>query len=100
MNNSWRLVVNAYLEASGTPVDKLDAPLGLDGGNGSVHVLGNDVTPVEEAACHVLSVAWIALDHLVGRLKASVGDLGDGELLVVGLLGGDNRGLGGQCEVD
>merc|ERR1711934_1153742 len=99
-NNSWRLVVNAYLEASGTPVDKLDAPLGLDGGNGSVHVLGNDVTPVEEAACHVLAMTRIALDHLVGRLKASVGDLGDGELFVVGLLGRDDWCIGDQGEVD
>merc|ERR1712045_645891 len=99
-NNSWRLVVNAYLEASGAPVDKLDAPLGLDGGNGSVHVLGNDVTPVEEAACHVLAMTRIALDHLVGRLKASVGDLGDCELLVVGLLGRDDWCIGDQGEVD
>ena len=28
------LVVNAALEADGTPVDELDGPLGLDGGDG------------------------------------------------------------------
>merc|ERR1712018_635252 len=99
-NNSWRLVVNAYLEASRAPVDKLDAPLGLDGGNGSVYILGHDVTPVEEAACHVLAMTRVALDHLVSRLKASVGDLRDGELLVVGLLGRDDWRVGDQGEVD
>ena len=42
----------------------------------------------------------IALDHLVGWLEASVGDLGDGELLVVSLLSGDDRSVGDQREVD
>merc|ERR1711936_419880 len=99
-NDGWWLVVNAHLEASRTPVDKLDAPLGLDGGNGSVHILGNDVAPVEEAAGHVLAVARITLDHLVSGLEASVGDLGDGELFVVGLLGRDDWCIGDQGEVD
>merc|ERR1712173_162008 len=98
-NSGW-LVVNAYLETSGTPVNKLDAPLGLDGGNGSVHVLGNNVSSVEEAAGHVLSVTRVTLDHLVGWLEAGVGDLRDGELLMVGLLRGDDRGVGDQWEVD
>merc|ERR1719272_2115699 len=55
---------------------------------------------VEHTARHVLAVAGVALDHLVGRLEAHVGDLGDGELLVVGLLGGDDRGVGREREVD
>ena len=42
----------------------------------------------------------IALDHLVGWLEASVGDLGDGELLVVSLLGGDDWSVGDEREVD
>merc|ERR1719322_2018847 len=98
-NSGW-LVVNAYLETSRTPVDKLDAPLGLDGGNGSVHVLGHHVSSVEEAAGHVLSVTRVTLDHLVGWLKASVGDLRDGELLMVGLLGRDDGSIGDQGEVN
>merc|ERR1711934_1190010 len=93
-------IQTALLKASRTPVDKLNAPLGLDGGNGSVHILGNDVPPVEEAACHVFAMARIALDHLVSGLEASVGDLGDGELLVVGLLGRDDWCIGDQGEVD
>merc|ERR1712004_172893 len=58
-HNSGGLVVDAHLETSGTPVNKLDAPLGLDGGNGSVHVLGHHVTSVEEATGHVLAVTRI-----------------------------------------
>lgn len=38
--------------------------------------------------------------HLVGRLEAGVGDLSDGELLVVGLLRGDDGRVGGEREVD
>merc|ERR1712045_346573 len=47
-DDSWRLVVDANLEASRTPVNKLDAPLGLDGGDGGVDVLGDHVAPIEE----------------------------------------------------
>merc|ERR1712223_1843109 len=99
-NDGWGLVVDTDLESGGTPVDKLDAPLGLDGGNGSVHVLGHHVSPVEEAARHVLAVTGIALDHLVSRLETGVGDLRDGELLMVGLLGRDDGCVGDQGEVD
>ncbi len=99
-NNSGRLVVDADLEASRTPVHKLDGALGLDGGNSSVHILGDDITSVEEAAGHVLAMAGVALDHLVGRLKAGIGDLSHGELLMVGLLRGDDRSIGDQRKVD
>merc|ERR1712099_209986 len=98
-NSGW-LVVNAYLESGGTPVNKLDAPLGLDGGNGSVHVLGHHVSSVEEATGHVLAVTRVALDHLVGRLETGVGDLRDSELLMVGLLRRDDGSVGDQGEVD
>jgi len=92
-DNSGGLVVDTALEASGAPVDELDGSLGLDGGNGSVDVLGDDVTSVHKAASHVLSVAGVALGHHGGGLEGGVGDLSDGELLVVGLLGGDDGGV-------
>ena len=38
--------------------------------------------------------------HLIGRFEAGVGDFGDGELLVISLLGGDDGCIGGQREVD
>merc|ERR1719224_234846 len=68
--------------------------------DGGVDVLRDDVTTVHEAASHVLAVARIALGHHGSRLEGGVGDLGDGELLVVGLLGGDDRGVRGEHEVD
>lgn len=46
-DHSGGLVINANLEASGAPVHKLDAALGLDGGNGGIDVFGNHVTTVQ-----------------------------------------------------
>jgi len=69
------LVVDTDLETSWAPVDKLDGPFGLDGGDGSVDVLGDDISTVEQTTGHVLSVTGVALDQLVGGLEASVGDL-------------------------
>jgi len=91
-NSGW-LVVNTALEASGAPVDELDGSLGLDGGNGGVNILWHNITSVHEAASHVLTVTWVALGHHGGWLEGRVGDLGNGELLVVGLLGRDDWGV-------
>merc|ERR1711931_74764 len=99
-HDGWWLVVDTDLETGWAPVDELDGSLGLDGGNSGVDVLGDNITTVQHAAGHVLSVSRVALDHLVGWLEASVGDLGNGQLLVVGLLGGDDRSVGDQREVD
>ena len=62
-HNGRRLVVDAALEAGGAPVNKLDGALGLDGGNGGVDILGNNVTTEHEARSHVLAVTRVALDH-------------------------------------
>jgi len=99
-NNSRWLVVDANLEASGAPVDKLDGPLGLDGGDGSIDILGDNITTVKHAASHVLAMAGVTLDHLVGRLKASIGDFRNRELLMVSLLSRDDWSIGDQWEVD
>ena len=99
-HDGWWLVVDSDLETSWTPVDELDGPLGLDGGNGGVDVLGDDVTSVQHAAGHVFAVTWVAFHHLVGWLEAGVGDLSNGQLLVVSLLGGDDWGVCSQREVD
>ena len=74
-NHSWRLVVDADLETSGTPIHKLHSPLVLNGGDGGVDILGDHVAPVQEAAGHVLAMAGVALHHLVGGLEAGVGDV-------------------------
>jgi len=68
-NNGWWLVVDTALETGWAPVDELDGSLGLDGGDGSVDILGDDITSVHKAACHVLSVSWVALGHHGGWLE-------------------------------
>jgi hypothetical protein len=99
-HHSGGLVVDADLEAGGAPVDKLDGALGLDGGNGSVDILGHDVTAEHEARGHVLAMAGVALDHHRRRLEGSVGDLSHGELLVVRLLSRDDGRVRGEHKVD
>ena len=89
-DDGWWLVVDTALEAGWAPVDELDGSLGLDGGDSGVDILGDDITSVHEAASHVLSVSWIALGHHGGWLEGRVGDLSDGELLVVSFLGRDD----------
>jgi len=99
-NNCWWLVVDTDLETSWTPIDELDGPLCLDGGNGGVDVLGDNITSVQHATGHVFTVTWITFDHLVGRLKGGVGDFSNGELFMVGFLGGDDWSIGGEREMD
>ncbi len=99
-HNGRGLVVDTALETSRAPVDELDGSLGLDGGDSGVDILGDDITSVHEAAGHVFTVAGVALGHHGGGLEGGVGDLGNGELLVVGLLGGDDGSVGGEHEMD
>ena len=98
-NGGW-LVVDTDLETSWAPIHKLDGPLGLDGGDGCVDILGDDISSVQHTAGHVLAVTGVTLHHLVGGLKYCIGDLSNGELLMVGLLSRDDWGIGGQREVD
>ncbi|KAF1771605.1 hypothetical protein GCK72_003432 [Caenorhabditis remanei] len=99
-HNGWWLVVDSDLESGWAPVDELDRTLGLDGGDGGVDVLWHNISTVQEANSHVLSVSWIALDHLVGWLEAAVGDVADRKSLVVRLLSRDKWSVGSQWEVN
>jgi len=89
-----------YLKSGWTPVDELNVALCLDSSNGVVDVLGYNITAVQQAAGHVLTIARVALDHLMRRLEAGVGDLGHAVLLVIRLVGRHDRSVGGQREVD
>merc|ERR1719428_1353929 len=99
-NDGWWLIVDSALESGWAPVDELDGSLGLDGGNGGVDILWHDITSVHEAAGHVLSVSWVALGHHGGWLEGRVGDLSNGELLVVSFLGRDDWSIGRKHEMD
>jgi len=98
-DSGW-LVVDTALETGGGPIDELDGALGLDCGDCGVDILGDNVTTVHHTAGHILTVTGITLNHHAGGLEHGVCDLGDGELLVVSLLGGDDRGVGGQHKMD
>lgn len=71
------LIANTNLEASRTPIDELNSPLGLDAGNSGMNLLRHNVATVEQTSSHVLSVTRITLNHLIVRLKARVGNLLD-----------------------
>jgi len=94
------LIANTNLEACRTPIDKLNSPLGLDAGNSGMNLLRHNITTVEQTSSHVLSVTRIALDHLIVRFKARVGNL----LNRVGFMRGsgcrDDRSIRDQREVD
>jgi len=68
-NDGRRLIVDTALETGRAPVDELDGSLGLDGSNGGVDILGDDITSEHEAACHVLSVSGVTLSHHGGGLE-------------------------------
>ena len=99
-NNGWWLIVDTALETGWAPIDELNGSLGLDGGDGGVDILWDDISSVHKAASHVLSVSWIALGHHGCGLEGGVGDLSNRELLVVGLLGGDDGSVRGEHEMD
>lgn len=99
-NNRGWLVVNTALETGGAPIHELDGPLGLDGGHGGIDILGHNISAVHETAGHVLPMTGIALGHHAGGLEDGVGNLGHRELLVVCLLGGDDRSVRREHEVD
>ena len=94
------MVVDTNFETSWTPVDELDGPLGLDGGNGSVDVLWDNITSVQHTAGHVFAMTWVTFDHLVCWLKCGIGDFSYRELFMIGLLGRDDWSIGGEREVD
>jgi hypothetical protein len=87
------LIVDANLESGRAPVDELDGSLGLDRSNGGIDIFRDDISSVEHGAGHVLSVSGVAFGHHVSRLERAVGDFSDGELFVVGFLGGDDWGI-------
>ena len=62
-DDGWWLVVDTTFETGWAPIDELDGSLGLDGGNGSVDVLGDDITSVHHAAGHVFTMSWVAFGH-------------------------------------
>ena len=99
-DNDGGLSVDTALETSGAPFDELDGGLVLDTSEGRRHILGENISTVHQAAGHVLSSVGVALAESVLGLEDGVGDLSNRVLLVEGLIGGDDGGVGRQQEVD
>ena len=55
---------------------------------------------MQQAAGRVFTITRVTFLHLVGWLKASIGDLCYRKLFMVGFLSRDDRGVCGQREVD
>jgi len=99
-DNGGGLVVDTSLETGGAPVDELDGSLGLDGGNSSIDILGDDITSVHHTAGHVFTVSGVTLNHHGSGFEDGVGDFSNGELFVISLFSGDDGGVRGQHEMD
>merc|ERR1712118_37182 len=62
-NSRW-LVINAALETSWRPINKLNGTFGFDCCHGCIHILGNHITTIHHAASHVLTMARVTFYHL------------------------------------
>jgi hypothetical protein len=78
----------------------LNGALRLESSNCALDIVWDDITTIQQAGSHVLSVARITLDHLVVGLEARVGDLLDRVGFVLSLSSRDHRGVGNEREVD
>jgi hypothetical protein len=85
------LVVATHLEACRAPANELDRPLGLDRRDGSTNVHRDNIAAIQNRAGDVLALMRVTLNHHVGWCEEGIGDLGDGQLFVIGLLGADDR---------
>jgi hypothetical protein len=63
-------VVDAELETGRAPLYEVERRLCFESTSSSSAVAGHDVTTVQQRDRHVLSIARVADDHLVVRLKA------------------------------
>jgi hypothetical protein len=94
------LEADTDLETSWAPIDELDGTFCLEGCNGNVDILGNNITTVQQASSHVFTVAGVALNHLVVGLEARHGDVHN-RVGFVGCSGSrDNRSICNEREMN
>lgn len=85
------IIVSVYLESCWTPLDELHVLLPFYHSDRRVYVFRYHVAPVQQAHCHVLPHARIAVHHLVIRLEARARYLRDRYQLMTGLLRREDR---------
>jgi len=69
-DDSWWLVIDTTFESSWAPVDELDGSLGLDGSNGGIDVLGDNITSVHHTTGHVFTMSGITFGHHGGWFES------------------------------
>ena len=99
-DNHNHLTSQTNLEASWTPIHKLNGSFRLDCRNSCIHILWYHITTEQQTASHIFAMTWIAFHHLIGWLKAGVGDFSNSQLLMIGFLSRDDRSISGQWEVN
>ena len=75
-----------HLKSSWTPINKLNGSLGLDCCNGCIHILWNHITTVQQTTGHIFTMTWVTFHHLIGWLKAGIGDFSNTQLFVISFL--------------
>merc|ERR1719401_53651 len=81
-HHGWRLVIDSTFKSRWAPVHELNGALRLDGRNGCVHVLWNDIATIHHTARHIFAVTGIAFDIHGSGLEDRHRNLGNGKLLV------------------
>jgi hypothetical protein len=99
-NHLRRLEADTNLKTSWAPVDKLDSALSFKSSDSSMDIVRHNITTIQEASSHVLSVTWVTLHHLVVGLEARHGNLLNGVGLVRCLGCRDNWSIGDEREMD
>jgi len=69
------LIIDAKLEAGGTPLNEIEASFRLEGSYSSGTVVRDDIAAVEQCNGHVLPFAGVADNHLVGGFEALKGEI-------------------------
>jgi hypothetical protein len=73
-DNCWWLIVNSDFESSWAPVNELNGSFSLDGGNGGIDILWDNITSVHHRTSHIFTVSWIAFSHHVCWFESRVCD--------------------------
>ena len=96
----YLLVVDSQFETSWTPIDELDCPAHLDGGDSLVSIPRDDISTVQKRTSHVMSGTRIADDHLIVGLETLECDVLNTMTFVLGLGFGDDGCAGDEGVVN
>ena len=99
-DHSGGLIIDTNFETSRAPVNELNGSLGFNGSNGGIDIFGDHITSVEHRASHVFTMSGVTFGHHGSGFEGRVGNFSHRELFVISFLGGNDRRVRGQHEVD